>query len=256
MNTMRNKKGFLYTDTKRIFLKPNIYISIVCVALSLLFSLEEDGLQSQGAVYTYLRSLNMTGVLVAYAFCTWSFGLSLCEDMEKKYILYQLSRGDLKKYVVSKTIVIFLSSLLTMVLGSILFLFACRCRIPWNDETLDGLSAFCYGTFDSLIREKHYFCYCLLCSVFQGMRAGILSLWAAVFSTIISSKIMVLALPILMYQILIAYNRKWYGINIFDIYYVKIFEDDWKMAVLLILICIVMLVSGGTVMYKRLKARL
>lgn len=253
---MRDKKGYLYTDTKRILLKPNIYISVVCVALSLLFSLEEDGLQPQGVAYTYIRSINMTGVLVAYAFCTWSFGLSLYEDLEKKYILYQLSRGDLKKYVVSKTSMIFLSSLLTMVLGSVLFVLACRCQIPWNDEAINGLNAFYYGAFGSLLREKHYFRYCLLCSVFQGMRAGILSLWAAVFSTIISSKIMVLALPILMYQILIAYTGKWYGINIFDIYYVKVFEDDWKMAVMLILICIVMLVSGGTVMYKRLKARL
>lgn len=91
------------------------------------FSLEsvlfQKGLENGNVLSTYVYSTNMTGFLIAYSFCAFPFAGVYPEEQEHKYIRYNVIRGSLKSYVLSKTTVIYISSLSIMILGSVLFLF-------------------------------------------------------------------------------------------------------------------------------------
>ena len=95
------------------------------VAVSMWFSLEDfafaEGMVNGNALDTYHFAVSMSGIMIAYAFCAFSYATVFCEDLEHKYARYGINRGNTWKYVVSKAVVVYGSSVITMVLGSLLF---------------------------------------------------------------------------------------------------------------------------------------
>lgn len=79
---------------------------------------------------TYIYAVEMSGKMIAYAFCASAFAAVFCEDLENKYLRYSIGRGNLKKYVLSKVIVIYVSSIITMILGTLLFIMYLRLQLP------------------------------------------------------------------------------------------------------------------------------
>ena len=63
-----------------------------------------------------------------------AFAAVFCEDLENKYLRYSIGRGNLKKYVLSKVIVIYVSSIITMILGTLLFIMYLRLQLPWTSD--------------------------------------------------------------------------------------------------------------------------
>lgn len=59
--------------------------------------------------------------MIAYVFCAFPFATVFCEDLDNKYIRYELIGSNLKRYVVTKIAFIYLTAILVMVLGTILF---------------------------------------------------------------------------------------------------------------------------------------
>ena len=111
-------------------------LSISGVAVSFIFSLEnyafEKGMVNVNVMDTYMFAVEMSGKMIAYAFCASAFETVFCEDLENKYLRYSIGRGNLIKYVFSKTIVIYISSIITMVLGTFLFVIYLRLQLPWT----------------------------------------------------------------------------------------------------------------------------
>lgn len=66
--------------------------------------------------------------------CASAFAAVFCEDLENKYLRYSIGRGNLKKYVLSKVIVIYVSSIITMILGTLLFIMYLRLQLPWTSD--------------------------------------------------------------------------------------------------------------------------
>lgn len=83
---------------------------------------------------TYIYAVEMSGKMIAYAFCASAFAAVFCEDLENKYLRYSIGRGNLKKYVLSKVIVIHVSSIITMILGTLLFVMYLRLQLPWTSD--------------------------------------------------------------------------------------------------------------------------
>ena len=90
-------------------------------------------------------------------FCAFSYATVFCEDLEYKYARYSINRGNTWKYVVSKAVVVYGSSVITMVLGSLLFVASIRLKIPWTSEGLQDI--FMEGMYGSLIAGEHYWSY-------------------------------------------------------------------------------------------------
>ena len=161
-----NRAHYLRTDIRRMIKNYPIYLAIVGVALSIWFSLEdcafEEGMVNGNVLDTYSFAVNMSGIMIAYAFCAFSYATVFCEDLEHKYARYSINRGNTWKYVVSKAVVVYGSSVITMVLGSLLFVAAIRLKIPWTSESLQDINL--VGMYSSLISGEHYWAYVFLCT--------------------------------------------------------------------------------------------
>ena len=101
--------------------------------------------------------------------------------------------------------------MITMVLGSLLFVASIRLKIPWTSEGLQD-AFFMEGMYGSLIVGKHYWPYVFLSALQMGMLAGVLSLAASFLSMFVSNKMLVLITPVLIQQILMEYSGKgWFN---------------------------------------------
>lgn len=114
-----NRAHYLKTDIRRLIKNYPIYLAIVGVAVSMWFSLEDyaftEGMVNGNALDTYGFAVSMSGIMIAYAFCAFSYATVFCEDLEYKYARYSINRGNTWKYVVSKAVVVYGASVITMV---------------------------------------------------------------------------------------------------------------------------------------------
>lgn len=250
---------FLSSDLKRLFKGYALYVSIIGVAVSLFFSLERIGLVNDDVLSTYNFATNMSGMMIAYVFCAFPYATSLCEDMEYHYIRYGIARGSLKKYVLSKISVIYVTSILVMVLGSILFLLLCRTQGPWVNSDSDSFKdAMMGGLFGGLIKTGHYALYCVCSALRLGLLAGVFSALAAFLSLFITNKVMVLVLPVLVYQVLLentSENPGIFSISTFRGPYTP-FEQDWQSLLFIFSLSLGLAALLGVGIYKKLKTRL
>ncbi|MDO4274807.1 MAG: hypothetical protein Q4D16_14155 [Eubacteriales bacterium] len=215
-----NRVHYLKTDMIRLMKNYPIYIAIIGVAVSLWFSLEnyafEEGLINGNALDTYCMAVDMSGTMIAYAFCAFSYATVFCEDLENKYARYSMNRGSTCRYVVSKAIVVYGSSVITMVLGALIFVVSIRLQVPWTVSGVDQ-GSYLVGMYHSLVSEGHYWLYIFLYALQMGMLAGILSLAASFLSLFISNRMLILISPILMHQILMEYRGSgWFNIMLIN----------------------------------------
>ncbi|MFR6167458.1 MAG: hypothetical protein ACLUKE_04590 [Blautia wexlerae] len=116
-----------------------LYLAIAGVAVSFIFSLEnyafEKGMVNFNVMDTYIYAVEMSGKMIAYAFCASAFMLLYSVKILKINIYGTvLDWGNLKKYVLSKVIVIYVSSIITMILGTLLFIMYLRLQLPWTSD--------------------------------------------------------------------------------------------------------------------------
>lgn len=218
--------GYIKADMLRLGKSYTWYLGIAGVAFALFCSLEGRGFENGSVIFTYVFATHLSGVLLTYLFSAVPFATVFCEDIEQKYMNYEIIRGNFKTYVRSKCVVIYVSSFLTMVIGTLIFVLLCRTQIPWVNWDMTDLSmekAGCYGT---LLEKGHYVVYCLLYASHLGMWSGLLSLMAALGSVYVSNKLLICVLPILCHLLLGMVNINGYGA---DMVYanMKIFQYDW-----------------------------
>ncbi|MDD3278935.1 MAG: hypothetical protein PHG16_08640 [Lachnospiraceae bacterium] len=211
-----NKVHYFRSDIQRLIKNYPIYLAVFGVAVSIWFSLEnyafEEEMVNGNVLDTYSMAVNLSGIMIAYAFCAFSYATVFCEDLENKYARYSINRGNVWKYVVSKAVVVYGSSVITMVLGSLLFISAIRLKIPWTSD-FGGQDMYLTGMYCSLIAGEHYWAYIFLCTLQMGMLAGVLSLAASFLSMFVSNKMLILITPILIQQILLEYRGKsWFSV--------------------------------------------
>lgn len=252
---MRDFRHYFKTDIIRLCKSGTWLIGIIGVTFFLFFSLETHGILSENVLSTYFLSSTLAGVLITYVFCAFPYTFVFGADLEYKYIRYALIRGNLKSYTASKAIVIYLSSVMTMVSGTLLFLLLCHTKYPWVNFHIDDLEILRIGSYGELLEQGHYLIYGILYALHMGMLAGFLSLFAAFCSIYISNKAMVLVLPILLFQILAAYDFCEYNIYIFFAY-TRIYNENWKNFLFIFLLSMVPSILLTIGIYRGLKRRM
>lgn len=246
---------YFKADIRRLCGNYAWYVGVIGVAFFLFFSLEGRGYVNENVLFTYLFATNMSGALITYVFCAFPYAFVFGQDMEHKYIRYQLIRGDLKSYVLSKSVVIYLSSVITMICGTLLFLLLCRTQLQWVSLETVAQDISKVGCYESVLKGGHYLIYCLLYALHMGILSGFLSLFAAFCSIYITNRVMVLVLPVLLFQVLTSININ--GYNIFVFYaYVKVFANDWHNLLFIFGLSAVPSVALTMGIYQSLKKRL
>lgn len=249
------KIHYIRADIKRLLRNPWFYIGILGVMAGLFYAQEGRALR-KSVIASYWMSVSLSGMMILYLFCILPFGMVFCEDLEHHSLRYQIIRGNIVRYVVSKTIVIYVSSVLTMVLGTGLFALLVRIEHPWLDETLPTGEPFQLGAFGWLIKDGHVFLFILIYACVLGMLAGMLSVLAAFLSLYLSNKVMVVVLPVCMLQCWIQFvNHKYLSFYSFHLY-TKIFPEDWQCILLAFTISIVPVCLLAVGIIYKIKKRL
>ena len=112
------------------------------------------------------------------------------------------------------------------------------------------------GSYSILLKKEHYFLYCVMYSLQLGLLSGLLSVLAGYFSLYIHNRVTVLALPIIIYQILIECSGNTiYTVFIFRAYN-RPMNKDWESFSLILLISIIPTILLGCLIYKKIQKRL
>lgn len=192
---------YLKADIKRLLCSARLVLSVLLTVGVLLLASLEEIYWDAGVLYVF--SLVMYGmpammILICGAI---SFADSFCEDMEHKYLMQQMLRGNVSAYVAARMLSIFFAAMLTTALGIFLFVNILHLRLAWVEAS--GVEQ-----YESLLRagglrkllegrsfELYFFCY----GMQYGVLSGILSLWASYLSFYISNRMLVLAAPMILY---------------------------------------------------------
>lgn len=198
---------YLRVDFQRMIKSPRTIIGILGVTLMMFFSLEsslfEKGFGNGDVIFTYLDAVSKSGFLIVYSFCALPFATIYPEDWEHKYIRYGVIRGNLKAFVLTKAALIYISAVLTMVVGSVIFLLICRTQVPWvNLENSVSFELFLAGNYRQLLENGYTFLYCILYALHLGLFAGVLANMAAFCSVIVSNTVLTLIFPVLAWRVL------------------------------------------------------
>lgn len=198
----------------------------------------------------------LSGQVLAYIFCAFPFASAFCEDLEHRYILYSVSRGNIRNYAISKIINIYLSSFVTMVLGVFIFTIVCRIWVPWGFTTDSFYSYAINGCYGMLIAHGHYVVYCLLYAVNLGMLAGTLSVLASTISLFICSKVMIITIPVLLMQILYeTANKSVFSVFAFEAYN-KFFSTDIQCFLFIFVLSILPVICAAKFILYRIPQKL
>lgn len=171
--------------------------------------------------------------LLTLIFTTFAFGHCFCEDIEHSYIRFQVIRGNLRLYVISKVIVISLSAVFTMMMGMLLFVLVLRMNFPWIDlaeGTFETLAE--YGSFRLFLKNGNYIVYFLFCGIQYGLLAAVLAVTAALFSLLYHDVLFVLSVPLIVRYLIQYYSDLLPGYDqlnpnaIYDISY-NVWDHDW-----------------------------
>ena len=203
---MKKREGYFRTEISRLFHNKGFYFSVMGIVM-ILFLSANDGMGNMGGsvLSSVLLSSYDAGFLAAFSLAAMPYAASFTDDLEYNYAKYLVIRGSYGKYVFSKMLVIFLSSMLAMGIGITCFSMLCSLGLPWADE---GMMEYIlmYGGYRSFLGQGQYLLWFLLYGMQWGIFAGILSMAAAFLSLFWPNKLLVFSAPVLLYQILIEFG--------------------------------------------------
>ncbi len=192
---------YLKADIKRLLCSPRPILSVLLTVGVLLAAALEGIYWDAGVLYVF--SLVMYGMPAMMILICGSvaFADSFCEDMEHKYLMQQLFRGNVGAYVSARMLSIFLAAMLTTALGIFVFVNILHLRLAWvgtsGVEQYESLLR--AGGLRGLLEGRRFELYFLCYGVQYGVLSGILSLWASYLSFYISNRMLVLAAPMILY---------------------------------------------------------
>lgn len=196
---------YLSMEFRRVFFSIKFCVGIIGVAFAQLMSIYKVAGVNTSVYTTYIISLYFIPYILSYMFCAETYAQSFCEDVEHSYIQQIMMRKNLKIYTISRVAFICLSAIITMVLGTIVFVIVVHIKVPWLSENdsyeRDILAQFLFGA-------NHYMLYFIIHSFFNGLVAALLSLLSAYASLFWRNRLLVLSIPVMSYCLLIHYSQK------------------------------------------------
>lgn len=200
---MKKWQAYFRMELERLFCKKEFYFSILGIVL-ILFLSANDGMGNIGdsVLSAVLLSSYDASFLIAFSLATFSYGTAFVDELEYNYANYLMIRGNIRSYVFSKMLVIFISSMVAMGAGITFFSVLCSVNLPWADEgILEYILEF--GSYSFCLVHENYLLWFLFYGTQWGIFAGILSMAAAFCSLFLSNKLLIYSVPVLLYQMLI-----------------------------------------------------
>lgn len=184
------------SDLIRCFQSKKMVASIAGIVMILWFG--NLDINEDTAFSTYRILITGVPALLGFIVAAIPYAGAISEDFENRYIYYVAARENMKKYVISKSIVVLISSMGTIMVGHLIFVFLFSVKNAVID--LDDLQN--VGRYGGLLLEKHYVMYFFLVALQMALLAGILSIFAMYLSLWISNHLFVISSPFMIMSIL------------------------------------------------------
>lgn len=252
---------YLCSDLLRVLQSKRIFWAISCTIAVIFFALEGSMDFTASVLYAFTSATYKAEFYAVFIFCAFPAAGCFSEDLEGNCLRYSVIRGDLKRYVVSKIIIIFFTGVFVMAVSCFLFGFLCRIWLPWQDSdtkevlmTSGGLRCFLKGNTEYL--------WLLFYGVQQGMLAGVLALLSSLLSLFVTNKMLVFASPVFFYQMIDELGYGFFGdlgklrmSSIFDASY-SLFDSDLISFLWAALYSLTLAVLLSFIIYKKVRKRL
>ena len=211
-------KRYLKSDLIRVFSSYKIYIAAIIIAIVMNMGIGDKRSDCKSILAAFQTVAISKYMIVVYVICATVYTGTLVDDLETGYIRYQIMRGELKGYVVSKSIVTFITSVITMISGVMLFIISNLIFMPITDT---GCFEQVYVQYNFLYNNKFILLWFVLWGISIGVMIGVLTLFAMLTSLFITNKMFVLAMPALVYELILELSTELEKINI------SIFDLAW-----------------------------
>jgi len=258
---MKKIYHYLKADLKRAACSIKFIRSVLLTTGVLLLATQEGIALDTDVLYVF--SLVMYGMpaMIILVCGAAAFADSLCEDLEHQYILQQIIRGDVEKYVAARILSIFCITITATALGIFLFASILHISLPWADTS--GLQ-YDYlihaGGFRFFLINGLYPLYFFCCGLQYGVLVGILALWAACLSMFISNRMFVLSAPMIIYYFadfaLAEISSERLSLAMLFSHANNLFSDDFLTAAMVTGIAVINLCLTGTLMIICLRGKI
>ncbi len=210
-------RKYLKSDLIRVFSNYKIYIAIIIVAFILNMGIEDRRADIKSVLGAFQVIVISKYMIVVYTVCAAVYAGALVDELENGYIKYQVMRGSLGEYIIAKITAVFIASVVTILAGEGLFIFVNSMLMPLTD-----LACFeeTYVQYAFLYNGKFILLWFAIWGIKVGVMIGMLALSAMVTSMFTTNKMLVFAMPALIYELLLElstelniFNFAWFNIN-------------------------------------------
>ncbi len=191
-------------ECSRFFFSWGFWAAVCCVLATFFFSIFTEpnfpGSLRWETVYTYFNDIfDGMPVRISLLMCSIPYGLSLCDDIEYRYIYAICSRQSQGRFLLRRMTAIFFSSWLVMVIALLSCVLIMHHWVPWCDVT-DTNYIICVtdnGWFYDMLMKKEELLYFIVYSMVFALLSGTLSVLAAGISICIPNHLLTLSIPFL-----------------------------------------------------------
>lgn len=164
----------------------------ICVYMSVL---RLEDLFGESTMYILVNVVNLMGFILVIMIAYEIYGNVFIDDFDNKYIYQVLMRNhNVFFYTLRKTFWIFLSAMVSVAFGMVLYTLTVKLNHIWSDET----TAFMARTpFGQLYVNEHYVLYVLLAGLQFGILAGMMSVIGSLVSLFVNNKIFAGAITVI-----------------------------------------------------------
>lgn len=253
---------YLAMDFFRFIFSWRWIVGILGVVGTLLIAALEGIALNTNVLYVFSIVLYGMPSILTLVFCAFPYSACFCEDYEDRYIQLEVIRGDLHSYTYSKVVVIFISSVMTMAIGIMMYAGILRGFLPWitiGDSHYENISL--CGGLRRVFISGNYLLYYFLFGIQFGVIAGVLALLASYISLFISNRLLILSIPILGFYFIDYVRGMLFGVNSPSLYMVfnasnNIWDNDIVSYFMAVSIGIIGVILLHVLIYKRLKRRM
>ena len=203
---MTAKTHFLKMDLKRCFCSKKLLLGVLGCILIMFFGSMEWMKTALSVFYVYDLLMSGMPFLIVLTFCALPYSGGFCDDLENKYIMQLLIRGNIRKYIASKIVTVVVSSISCYLLAASIYIGILHAKLTWlHSEEMQN-----FDDGNLLVQQGHYLGYLILMSLQFSLVTAVLSLLASYISLYINNRLLTLTVPLMAY-----YAVMYYGLRLF-----------------------------------------
>lgn len=168
-------------------------------------------------VFGILYYIKMYSIFILiFAFGVSAFGNTLVEDAEHKYWYLMVQRGKIKPYIWSKMIACFCGAVLSITVGTMMFVLFARVRLPFlaeHNNIVDIIRE--HDSFKYFIVHQYILVYFFLTAVKMSFFGGILAIFSMLLSLYVKNRLFVICLPVVGFYFWNNYFYRLFGDNFY-----------------------------------------